>query len=50
MKKLKFGALVILLIILFYFIFSYIDKEDKEALNNCKEENSKEYCMRLIYG
>lgn len=50
MKKLKYGALVILLIVLFYMLFTYIDKEDKEALANCKKENSTQYCMRSIYG
>lgn len=50
MKKLKFGALVILIFVLFYFILCYIDKEDDEALKSCLKENSTQYCMRSIYG
>ena len=50
MKKIKKGVLVILVLLSFYMIFTLIDKEDKEALEYCKQENTIEYCMKSIYG
>ena len=50
MNKIKKGVLVILVLLIFYMIFTLIDKEDGEALEYCKHENSVEYCMRSIYG
>lgn len=50
MNKIKLWGLVILTLLVFYLLFCYLDKEDEEALNTCKQENSTQYCMKLIHG
>ena len=50
MKKFKLWVLVIIIFLSFYMVFTLINKEDQEALENCMQENSKQFCMKSIYG
>lgn len=41
---------VALVLVILYLVFSYIDKKDTKAIENCSETYSKTVCERMVYG
>ena len=41
---------VALVLVILYLVFSYIDKKDNEAIENCSKTYDRNVCERMVYG
>ena len=52
MKKFKIRkwVKVTFIIVILYLLFSYIDKLDTQAIENCSQTYDKYICEKMVYG